>query len=76
MAKYIVSRTDGTPVPIDEPYFVVRATDIFAAAMIRYYMDLTTKMNLPYEMTKELMAHLNRLSDWQDNNRDKVKIPD
>lgn len=77
MAKYVVTRTDGTPVPVDEPYFVVRAQDILAQKMIRHYINELGEFGMMNtQIWKDILAHLDRLEDWQDANRDKVKIPD
>lgn len=77
MAKYVVTRTDGTPVPEDEPYFVIRGKDVLAVNMLRHYIDCLNILGLMNaQIFREAVGHLNRLSDWQDANRDKVKIPD
>lgn len=73
--KYIVSRTDGTPIPEDEPCFVVRAKDVFAVAVLRYYRDLTEDA-APQELTDDMDRHIDLMNEWRRRNAHLVKIPD
>lgn len=71
--KYIVTRSDGTPIPDDEPCFVIRAQDAFAVKAIQEYINLTLDV-VSNEMIVELLAHRETVRRWQHKNR--IKIPD
>jgi hypothetical protein len=71
--KYTVTRTDGTPIPPDEPCFVIRAQDLFAIKAVQAYIDLTRDL-VRVEMTRELIAHRERIAHWQLEHR--PKLPD
>jgi len=73
MAKYTVTRTDGKPIPEDEPCFVIRGQDIYAVTMVGYYMD-RVKDRVSAGMMRELDDHLHRILKWQEVNG--VKVPD
>lgn len=75
MAKYVVSRSDGTPVPEDEPCFVIRAQDMFSAKIVQMYIGLVEHL-VDDDMVEELVAHFMRIKEWQRENKDKIKIPD
>lgn len=75
MAKYIVTRSDGVPIPEDEPCLVVRAQDVFAPAVLRHYMDMTREL-VPAHVTSALERHWQRLMAWRDDNEDRIKVPD
>jgi hypothetical protein len=72
--KYVVSRTDRTPIPIGEPCFIVRAQDALAPAAIRAYLELAKTINSPAGFLDDIESHLARVEQWQlDNGR---KLPD
>lgn len=76
MAKYKVTRTDGVLVPEGEPYFVIRAKDVFAVPIMEEYLVYAEKHNLPQEFLSALRSHIADVITWQREHRDKVKIPD
>jgi hypothetical protein len=71
--RYIVTRTDGKPVPPDEPCFVIRGQDMFAIRAVSEYIELTRGLVDP-EVTGQLIVHLERLRAWRTTHT--VKIPD
>lgn len=73
MARYVVTRSDGRPIPEDEPCFVVRGQDAFALRAIQDYINLTLDVVSP-EVTGELLAHGERIRRWQQEHP--PKLPD
>jgi hypothetical protein len=71
--RYIVTRSDGTPIPPGEPCFVIRAQDAFAVRAVEAYIELTRGIVSP-AVTVDLIEHLQRLQDWRVAYP--VKIPD
>jgi hypothetical protein len=71
--RYVVSRSDGKPIPDGEPCFVIRGQDVFAVRAVQAYIDLTRDVVSP-EVTSELLAHRERLREWHATQP--VKIPD
>ena len=74
MAKYQVTRTDGTEIPPDEPCWVFRARDAFALPAIGWYRDLAETRGMPAEFLAEIGAHMDRIRAWQEKHG--VKVPD
>ena len=73
MSRYIVTRSDGRPIPADEPCFVIRGQDAFALRAVQAYIDLTVDV-VSVEVTKELRAHRERIAHWQIDHP--PKLPD
>jgi len=73
--KYTVYRTDGTPIPADEPCFVVRAKDVFALSVLTYYRDLTWG-TAPGTLTDNMNQHILAMREWRREHATEVKIPD
>jgi hypothetical protein len=71
--RYVVTRSDGKPIPAGEPCFVIRGQDAFAVRAIQAYIDLTLDVVSP-AVTAELIAHRERLIAW--HTLHSVKIPD
>ncbi len=61
--KYIVTRRDGTPIPEDEPVFVIRAQDKLAHEAITAYMELAGRYQCDF-LTPGLRAHLAAVDEW------------
>lgn len=74
--KYKVERTDGTPIPEDEPCFVVRAKDAFAPVIVKAYFDLAERNGAPQEFLNQVDEHLVKIQEYQWANPGKVKYPD
>ena len=73
MSRYVVTRSDGRPIPEDEPCFVIRGQDAFALRAIQEYINLTLDV-VSEEVTGELLAHRERIRKWRMDHP--VKIPD
>lgn len=74
--KFKVTRTDGTPIPEDEPCFVFRAKDMFAPEVVKYYYDLCERNGAPKEFLAQIDAHLLLIQEYQWHNQNLVKYPD
>ena len=64
MSKYIVTKADGTPLPSDEPVFVLRAQDRFAAQTVYYYAGVISKATRNYAASSEIMNIANLMEQW------------
>lgn len=61
----------------DEPFFVLRAKDIFSVMAVRNYGDLVEKYGpLDFDFQKRLLEHAERMREWQVSNPSLVKYPD
>lgn len=65
-AKYVVTRSDGGHVPLDEPLWVLRARDRYALAAIRYYQTLCVNAGLPARFIAAIGQHMDRMTAWQE----------
>lgn len=74
MSKYIVARSDGTPIPPDEPCWVFRAKDRLALPAIREYRAEAVAASLPTQFIADIDAHIDRITARQ--NRHGSKLPD
>lgn len=72
--KYQVRRTDGTPIPDGEPYWVFRARDELALPAIRGYRALAVAAGMSPEFLADIDTHIERITAWQ--NRHGTKRPD
>lgn len=67
--KYIVKKADGTPLPEDEPYFVLRAQDQFGVFALRMYTDVIrmsgyfNKRDVT-ELLEHLQEHIVEFEAW------------
>jgi hypothetical protein len=75
VAKYQVRRSDGTPIPDDEPCFVIRGKDVFAVAVMNFYYSLAHGTADP-QLMHDLDQHLFALREWRRRHREQIKIPD
>lgn len=72
--RYGTVHVDG--IPDDEPIFILRGQDMLTATGIRGYVSNCRLAGV--KDTSYLERTLNRadeISDWQDANRDRVKLP-
>ena len=74
--KYIVTRTDETPLPTDEPCFVIRAQDKLALNMVSYYWQLSSAAGQPDEFLRQVDDHYAAVAEWQRTHQDKIKAAD
>lgn len=59
LSKYIVARTDGKPLPPDEPLFVLRAQDVAALPAIQEYRQVL--LDLGYEPESPFIQQIDRI---------------
>jgi len=53
----------------DEPVFLLRATDMFAPAVLREWARLVGRIDRP--LAEHVRKHAKRMEEWQDNNKHK-----
>jgi hypothetical protein len=68
----IVNRVSGEEIPADEPVFVFRARDKYAASLIGEYMEFCS--NPQHRAAVEARFH--QFSEWADAHPDRMKEPD
>lgn len=79
-SRYQVTKSNGVggdPIPHDEPVLVIRAQDILALRMMNEYIhayEAMTKHNP--EVLERLNNHRIALREWQERNKDKMKLAD
>lgn len=66
-----LNKADGTPVPDDEPVFILRAQDVLAPHIVRLYANLYGDVTGDARHARELNAVASAMSAWPDR-----KIPD
>lgn len=85
--KYYVSKSDyNSPnqIALDEPCFVIRATDKYATEIVAGYYGLLQQRAFygkfgnekEQRFLGEIAEHLAKIHKWQADNPDKVKNPD
>jgi hypothetical protein len=73
--KYRVERTDGTPIPADEPVFVIRAQDAYALDAVAAYRRLVDGV-VGADMILDLDRHAAAIMVWRQAHPDRIKVPD
>ena len=58
-------------IPADEPVFLLRGQDKFAAEVVRYWADLVADATGDTELFEVAYTHADRMDDWPTK-----KIPD
>lgn len=58
-----------------EPVFLLRAQDLFALSGINGYVAELLNHN-QYEQAEQVALAITEVSDWQDENTDRLKVPD
>lgn len=77
MAKYLVQKLDnGTPIGVDEPVFCLRPQDGIALGAIDAYVTACHVAGLPQDFIDQVWEHRERFRLWQEENPDRVKMPD
>lgn len=61
--KYGTVTTSGKIIPTDEPVFLLRAQDILAPAVVRYYAALRASIG-DHEAAKEIMRIADSMERW------------
>lgn len=64
--KYIITITkaDGTPIPHNEPIFVLRAQDKLAASAVRYYAQLLARQIGHGDAVLHIIEHAEEMDAW------------
>jgi len=65
----------------DEPIFMFRAQDALLVPLLARYKNMRVQAvpdgsDPPYEWLTDLDAHVERILTWQQENPDRVKLPD
>lgn len=63
-------------IPEDEPIFIVRAQDGLSRAILKRYMEVSEITSRDDDFLDELYELSETFYTWQQNNADKVKLPD
>ncbi len=66
-----VVKADGTPIPDDEPVFVLRAQDILAPIAVHHYARLFYGATGDYHHSSEIHAFAQVMTTWEPR-----KLPD
>lgn len=74
MPKYIVTKSDGTEIPENEPCWVFRARDALMLTALRVYRNEAIMSALPEQFIKDIDEHISKVIIWQDHYG--VKLPD
>lgn len=83
--KYKVEKLDGTPIPADEPVFVLRAKDVLAVNVLRAYLisyrsakDTSSGFFPSPEslFDSEISEIIEMFIAFANDNPDKMKLPD
>ena len=75
-AKTKLIKSDGTPVPEDEPFFVLRGQDSLAVKAIHRYLMLCKEHGCSDEHLETIAHNSMVIQHWQSQNPDLVKLPD
>lgn len=62
-------------VAADVPVFVLKGTDLIAPQAVEHYHEMCHSYGL-FAQQEEVGKALEEMRDWQDRNRDRVKLPD
>lgn len=80
-SKEVYSKVkDLLGIPRDEPIFILRAQDKFSIDGIKRYREIAHDKTIIGEESEEWVENvgskINDFINWQNLNRDKVKVPD
>lgn len=70
--KKIIEQCEKT----GEPIFVFRAKDRFAPKVLQFYMAMALDEGCSMDFAESMSERIVDFEVWQDDNEDKVKIPD
>lgn len=71
-----IQKRDGTPIPKDEPLMLFRGKDKVLPELLEKYNELCQAAGSPPAQIDRVSQYSRRIRDWQNQNPDKVKIPD
>jgi len=60
----------------DEPFFILRASDLIAPATVMVWANLATTHQVPDDKIREAVEQVNAMVEWQRRNQHLTKIPD
>jgi hypothetical protein len=63
-------------IPDDEPVIVFRARDTNTRAVLAHYLKLCDQGGSPVRHQRLIAEALHRFTRWQEENPDKVRVPD
>lgn len=63
-------------IPEDEPVFILRAKDAAALIVLEDYYEAAEEVGASTEFLKSILDVEATFGDWQNDNADKVKVPD
>lgn len=70
-----IYKSNGDLVPEDEPLFLLRAKDIVSIPTLRAYLDMCVSRHCNTEHLYDINTIIKKFADWQEKNKDKMKIP-
>lgn len=74
--KYGKVTTEHGDIPDDEPVVVFRARDVQTPSVLRQYLHFCRESGSPERHLTLIEESITLFEKWQENNPDKVKIPD
>lgn len=74
--KYGRVTTEHGDIPDDEPVMIFRARDCTTPDLLAYYLMRCVKKGSPARHLQLILGSINTFRDWQNNNPDKLKVPD
>ena len=74
--KYGTITTEYGDIPDDEPVILFRARDNRTGLLLAYYRALCESEGSPQRHLNLIEGTRRRFLDWQEANRDKVRVPD
>lgn len=74
--KYGRVTTEFGDIPEDEPVIVFRARDITTPDLLAYYLMRCVKKGSPARHLMLIVNTIELFREWQEKNKDKVKVPD
>lgn len=73
-AARIVNRETGTPIPDDEPIFILRGKDVLAGPTIQHYMELAEEHSHAHALS--VAERLEEFARFGQEHPERMKVPD
>jgi hypothetical protein len=71
----LIKRSNGDPIPEDEPIFILRARDYLALPLLAHYIKLSQVDDCTEHHLQGLNETYRSFDQWQHQNFDKLKQP-
>ena len=71
-----ITKLDGTPIPQDEPLILFRGKDKLLPQLLSHYKQLCQNAGSHQQHLEDIDSLVKNIYSWQEQNQDKVKIPD